>query len=98
MDTSGTARAVVSSFRKLGVDFDDDEVLLFLKRTVLILTPQDATSYLIHAFINLNQLFSNFKIKLVRNPEDQSKQMGVPEEHLKGHAFHTYSLKSPDGM
>ena len=23
--------------------------------------------------------------------------MGVPEEHLSGHAFHTYSLTSPDG-
>jgi 4-hydroxy-tetrahydrodipicolinate reductase len=22
---------------------------------------------------------------------------GVPEEHLRGHAFHTYSLKSDDG-
>ena len=50
MDTSGTAKAVVSSFRKLGVDFDDDEVRLFLKRTLLILTPRDATAYLISRF------------------------------------------------
>ena len=24
-------------------------------------------------------------------------EFGVEEEHLKGHAFHTYSLVSPDG-
>lgn len=62
VDTSGTARAVVGSFKKLGVTFTDNE------------------------------------IKMIRNPEEQITKMGVPEEHLKGHAFHTYSLKSPDGM
>lgn len=62
VDTSGTARAVVASFNKLGLSFKDEE------------------------------------IKMVRNPEEQITKMGVPEEHLKGHAFHTYSLTSPDGM
>ncbi|KAI5075708.1 hypothetical protein GOP47_0009784 [Adiantum capillus-veneris] len=62
VDTSGTARAIVASFNKLGVSFEDKE------------------------------------IEMVRNPQEQISKMGVPEEHLKGHAFHTYSLTSPDGM
>lgn len=33
------------------------------------------------------------KVRDVANQLD----MGVPEEHLAGHAFHTYSLKSNDG-
>lgn len=32
----------------------------------------------------------------IRDVEGQ-KAFGVPEEHLAGHAFHTYSLKSNDG-
>jgi len=59
-DTSGTAKAMVSSFQKMGLDFKVDQ------------------------------------IKMVRGDEE-SKVFGVPEEHLNGHAFHTYSLKSPDG-
>eukprot|EP00903_Cladosiphon_okamuranus_P010500 g9932.t1 len=35
-------------------------------------------------------------IKKIRDVEGQ-KAFGVPEEHLAGHAFHTYSLKSDDG-
>lgn len=62
VDTSGTARAVVASFNKLGLCFADDE------------------------------------IQMVRNPEKQIANMRVPEEHLRGHAFHTYSLISSDGM
>jgi 4-hydroxy-tetrahydrodipicolinate reductase len=33
----------------------------------------------------------------VRDRETQVNVVGVPEEHLGGHAFHTYTLKSPDG-
>ncbi|MCO5607587.1 hypothetical protein L7F22_061784 [Adiantum nelumboides] len=62
VDTSGTARAIVASFNKLGVSFKDEE------------------------------------IEMVRNPPEQISRMEVPEEHLRGHAFHTYSLASPDGM
>ncbi|KAH7444563.1 hypothetical protein KP509_02G083200 [Ceratopteris richardii] len=62
VDTSGTARAVVASFNKLGLSFDAEQ------------------------------------IKMVRDPEEQVTKMGVPEEHLKGHAFHTYSLSSADGL
>jgi len=60
IDTSGTAKAIVSSFQRLGVSF------------------------------NLDQ------IEKVRDPTEQIQKMGVPEEYLGGHAFHTYSLTSPD--
>ncbi|KAG2650796.1 hypothetical protein PVAP13_1NG166400 [Panicum virgatum] len=61
LDVSGTAKAVISCFQKLGVSFDMDEV------------------------------------KLVRDPEEQVNVVGVPAEHLAGHAFHMYHLTSPDG-
>lgn len=60
LDVSGTAKAVISCFNKLGVPFDLDEV------------------------------------NLVRDPEEQVAIVGVPEEHLSGHAFHNYHLTSPD--
>jgi len=60
-DTSGTAKAMVDSFNKLGVE-----------------------------------PFSVDDIKKIRDPEEQ-KKMGVPEEHLTGHAWHTYTLTSSDG-
>ncbi|KAF6993780.1 hypothetical protein CFC21_010620 [Triticum aestivum] len=60
LDVSGTAKAVISCFQKLGVSFDLNEV------------------------------------NLVRDPEEQLAIVGVPEEHLGGHAFHNYHLTSPD--
>ncbi len=59
-DTSGTAKAVVACFQKLGTEFD------------------------------LND------IKMIRDPEIQEKQLKIPKEHLKGHGWHTYTLRSPD--
>ncbi|KAL2650589.1 hypothetical protein R1flu_018717 [Riccia fluitans] len=59
LDTSGTAKEIVKSFQKLGLDF------------------------------NLDQ------IGMVRDADSQIA-MGVPSEHLGGHAFHTYRLTSPD--
>lgn len=35
-------------------------------------------------------------INMIRDPEGQ-RAFGVPEEDLKGHAYHTYALVSPDG-
>lgn len=35
-------------------------------------------------------------VKMIRNDEE-SVNFGVPEDSLTGHAFHTYTLKSPDG-
>lgn len=60
VDASGTAKAVISCFNKLGVSFDMDQ------------------------------------IKLIRDPRQQLEMVGVPEEHLSGHAFHMYHLTSPD--
>jgi 4-hydroxy-tetrahydrodipicolinate reductase len=41
--------------------------------------------------------FSVDMIQKVRDPAAQVDEMHVPKEHLGGHAFHTYRLKSPDG-
>ncbi|KAM3407226.1 hypothetical protein ACQJBY_000963 [Aegilops geniculata] len=42
--------------------------------------------------------FAGYKLEvnLVRDPEEQLAIVGVPEEHLGGHAFHNYHLTSPD--
>ncbi|KAG8365478.1 hypothetical protein BUALT_Bualt18G0108900 [Buddleja alternifolia] len=61
LDLSGTAKAVISCFQKLGVSFELEQV------------------------------------QQIRDPKSQVEMMGVPEEHLSGHAFHTYHLTSPDG-
>jgi len=60
-DTSGTARAMVGCFNRLGVDYNESDIIK------------------------------------VRDPEDQKTRLGVPEAHLGGHGWHTYSLVSPDG-
>jgi hypothetical protein len=36
-------------------------------------------------------------IRMVRDPREAVASMGVPPEHLGGHAYHTYRLASPDG-
>jgi 4-hydroxy-tetrahydrodipicolinate reductase len=61
VDTSGTAKAVVASFQKMGLDFGEKQ------------------------------------IEKVRQAQEQMDRMGVPESHISGHAFHTYTLTSPDG-
>nr|GMC56031.1 4-hydroxy-tetrahydrodipicolinate reductase 1, chloroplastic-like [Ipomoea batatas] len=61
LDISGTAKAVISCFQRLGISFDLDQV------------------------------------EQIRDPEQQVKMVGVPKEHLSGHAFHSYHLTSPDG-
>ncbi|MDP2646138.1 MAG: dihydrodipicolinate reductase [Desulfobacterales bacterium] len=40
--------------------------------------------------------FSEHDIIKERNPEVQRSKLGVPEEHLSGHAWHTYTLLSED--
>lgn len=47
-----------------------------------------------------NQLgcdFSEAQIQQERDPERQRTSWGIPPEHLSGHAWHTYTLTSPDG-
>ena len=60
-DTSGTAKAVINSLKKLS---DDD--------------------------------FTYDDIDMIRD-DQEAMDFGVPEEGLKGHAFHTYTLTSSDG-
>eukprot|EP00877_Chromochloris_zofingiensis_P014130 jgi/Chrzof1/8971/Cz03g31130.t1 len=59
-DTSGTAKAVVQSFKQMGVDFNENQ------------------------------------IKKIRDRPTQLDVVGVPEQYLDGHAFHTYTLTSDD--
>lgn len=59
-DTSGTAKAMVAYFNKMGIRFSAED------------------------------------IRMERDPERQRSQWGIPEAHLKGHAWHTYTLVSAD--
>jgi 4-hydroxy-tetrahydrodipicolinate reductase len=58
-DTSGTAKAIVGCFKKMGVDFDIADICM------------------------------------LRDPVRQ-RALGVPEEFLSGHGWHTYRIASPD--
>jgi 4-hydroxy-tetrahydrodipicolinate reductase len=60
-DTSGTAKAMISYFNKLGMPFTQDQILM------------------------------------ERDPKVQRTQWGIPEAYLKGHGWHTYTLRSEDG-
>jgi 4-hydroxy-tetrahydrodipicolinate reductase len=40
--------------------------------------------------------FSSDDIKMERDPENQKNIWHIPEEHLSGHAWHTYTLRSED--
>jgi len=60
-DTSGTAKAMISYFNRLGMPFTQDQILM------------------------------------ERDPKVQQTQWGVPEAYLKGHGWHTYTLRSEDG-
>ncbi len=59
-DTSGTAKAMVGYFNKLGLKCSAED------------------------------------IEQERDPEKQLNEWGIPEEHLSGHGWHTYSLTSDD--
>ena len=61
VDTSGTAKAMVSYFNRFGVDFSENDIIK------------------------------------IRDPETQKNEWGIPEAYLSGHAWHTYTLTSPDG-
>jgi 4-hydroxy-tetrahydrodipicolinate reductase len=59
-DTSGTAKAMVGYFNRMGIAFTEEQ------------------------------------IEMERDPERQNNMWGVPPEYLNGHAWHTYTLISPD--
>ena len=42
-------------------------------------------------------MFTQSQVEKVRDPSAQASKMGVPEDALTGHAFHTYHLISADG-
>lgn len=48
------------------------------------------------SFAKLGVAFEEHRIQRVRDRKRQVELMGVPEEALGGHAFHTYNLTSPD--
>ncbi|KAJ7951257.1 4-hydroxy-tetrahydrodipicolinate reductase 2, chloroplastic-like [Quillaja saponaria] len=50
----------------------------------------------ISCFNKLGVSFDMDQIQLIRDPKQQLEMVGVPEEHLSGHAFHVYHLTSPD--
>lgn len=41
--------------------------------------------------------FDENDIQKVRDPEIQKREWQIPEEHLSGHAYHTYTLTAKDG-
>jgi len=61
VDTSGTAKAMVGYFNRLGIPFSADE------------------------------------IRKERDPAVQRSEWEIPEAHLAGHGWHTYTLTSADG-
>lgn len=52
---------------------------------------------MVRHFNDLGCAFTEDMIQMERDPEVQRKEWGVPEEYLGGHAWHTYTLRSPDG-
>jgi 4-hydroxy-tetrahydrodipicolinate reductase len=51
---------------------------------------------IVESFNDLGCGFDIKDVELVRDVPNQVGKMGVPEEFLLGHAFHTYRLSSPD--
>ncbi|MCR5028182.1 MAG: dihydrodipicolinate reductase [Fibrobacter sp.] len=51
----------------------------------------------VKSFEDMGLDFDASRIEKVRNDQESMERMGVPEEYLSGHAFHTYSLDSADG-
>jgi 4-hydroxy-tetrahydrodipicolinate reductase len=51
---------------------------------------------LIARFQTLGAHFSMDQLSMCRDPETQRTEVGIPEEHIMGHAYHTYDLHSED--
>ena len=116
VDTSGTAKAVVHSLNKMGLDFS--EVRGAAVGAVGIMCGGGSAGGMAVACMHTFEcdaasaspptstsppcppacLPLQDQIEKVRRPEEQMGRMGVPESHVdSGHAFHTYTLTSPDG-
>lgn len=48
-------------------------------------------------FQRMGASFDEKDLSMCRDADEQRKAWGIPEEHLMGHAFHTYDLKGNDG-
>lgn len=46
--------------------------------------------------LSADKAFNYDNIDMIRNDEESVSVLGVPDTALKGHAFHTYTLTSPD--
>lgn len=51
---------------------------------------------MVRYFNAMGAAFSAGDIRMERDPEIQKSDWGIPEEHIGGHAWHTYTLDSPD--
>ncbi|MFH1075492.1 MAG: dihydrodipicolinate reductase [Pseudomonadota bacterium] len=51
---------------------------------------------MVGCFNQLGVRFDASDISMIRDPEIQKHQMGVPDEYLSGHGWHTYTLVSGD--
>ena len=51
---------------------------------------------MVKVFNQLGVSFSSDEIIKEREPDVQLKEWGIPEEHLQGHGWHTYTLTSED--
>jgi 4-hydroxy-tetrahydrodipicolinate reductase len=49
---------------------------------------------LVKSFLEMGAIADEPAIEMVREESEQMSRMAVPQEHLSGHAFHTYSLDS----
>ncbi|RJP87084.1 MAG: dihydrodipicolinate reductase [Desulfobacteraceae bacterium] len=52
---------------------------------------------MVHYFNRFGIEFSENDIIKIRDPETQKNEWGIPDTYLNGHAWHTYTLVSPDG-
>ena len=59
--------------------------------------PSGTAVSLLEFFEKLGIPFTKEQITMVRDPVYQESELGIPEEFLGGHGYHTYTLVSPDG-
>jgi 4-hydroxy-tetrahydrodipicolinate reductase len=52
---------------------------------------------MVRYFNQLGVPFAEEQIAMERDPRAQATRWGIPEEHLAGHGWHTYTLTSADG-
>lgn len=52
---------------------------------------------MVRYFNQLGVPFTEEQIAMERDPRAQATRWGIPEEHLAGHGWHTYTLTSADG-